>query len=191
MSGIIEEGVTRHKISVDEYYRMAEVGLLAPDARVELIEGEIVDMAPIGSGHSGWVNRLNHLFVRAVGERAVVMVQGPIRLGPRSEPQPDLAILKPRADFYGQGHATPADILLLIEVSDATLRYDLQTKVPLYARHGIPAVWVFDRGDRRLRRFRTPSEGRYLDVTETGAPGLEPIPGLDGLAVDVSTLFAG
>ncbi len=190
MSSIVEEGVTRHRISVDEYYRMAEVGLLAPDDRVELIEGEIVDMAPIGSGHSGWVNRLNHLFVRAVDERAVVMVQGPIRLGPRSEPQPDLAILKPRADFYERGHATAADVLLVIEVSDTTLRYDLQTKVPLYARHAIPAVWVLDREHRRLRRFRSPSEGRYLDVTETDAPGLDPVPGLDGVAVDLGTVFA-
>jgi Uma2 family endonuclease len=190
MSSIVEEGVTRHKISVDEYYRMAEVGLLAPDARVELIEGEIVDMAPIGSGHSGSVSLLTQRFVRAVGERAVVMVQGPIRLGPRSEPQPDLAILQPRADFYRRGHPAAADVLLLIEVSDTTLKYDLETKVPLYARHGIPAVWVLDREHRRLRRFRTPSDGRYLDVTETDAPGLEPIPGLDGLAVDLSTLFA-
>jgi Uma2 family endonuclease len=191
MGDIVEEGVTRHKISVDEYYRMAEVGLLAPDARVELIEGEIVDMAPIGSGHSGSVGLLTQRFVRAVGERAIVLVQSPIRLGPRSEPQPDLAILKPRADFYRRTHPSASDALLLVEVSDRTLKYDVQTKVPLYARHAIPAVWIFDLENRRLRRFRAPGDGRYGDLTETDAPGLEPIPGLEPVAVDLSTIFTG
>jgi Uma2 family endonuclease len=190
MTSIVEDGVTRHRISVDEYYRMAEVGLLAPDARVELIEGEIVDMAPIGSRHGGAVYELTRLLVRAVGDRAVVLVQGPIRLGRRSEPQPDLALLRPRADGYKRSHPTAADVLLVIEVSDTTLKYDLQTKVPLYARHGITAVWVFDLENKRLRTFRTPSEGRYLDVAETQSPGLTPLPGLDGLSVELDAVLS-
>lgn len=191
MSIIVEEGVTRHRISVNEYYRMAEVGLLAPDDRVELIEGEIVDMAPIGSRHGGSVYELNRLLVHAVGMRAVVLVQGPIRLGPRSEPQPDLALLRPRPDGYKRSHPTAAEVLLVIEVSDTTLKYDLQTKVPLYARHGIPAAWVFDLENRRLRSFRTPGEGRYLDVSETDQPGLTALPGLEGVSVDLSTVLQG
>lgn len=189
MSSIIEDGVTRHRISVSEYYRMAEVGLLAPDARVELIEGEVVDMAPIGSEHGGTVYALNRLLVEAVGTRAVVLVQGPIRLGPRSEPQPDLALLRARADGYKRAHPTPTDTLLVIEVSDTTLRYDLQTKVPLYAHHGIPEVWVVDLENRRLRVFRSPAEGAYAESAETDAPGLTPLPGLDGVSIDLATLF--
>lgn len=190
MSHIIEEGVTRHRITVDEYYRMAEVGLLAPDARVELIEGEVVDMAPIGSRHGGTVNELTAALTSAVGERAIVSVQGAIRLGPRSEPQPDFALLRPRSDFYKRSHPAPADVLLVIEISDTTLRYDLQTKVPLYARHAIPAVWVADLGARRWHFFGAPAGGRYTEVTEGDSPGEMPIPGLDGAVVDLTGILA-
>jgi Uma2 family endonuclease len=190
VASIIEEGVTRHRITVDEYYRMAEVGLLAPDARVELIEGEIVDMAPIGSLHGGTVHQLNPRLVSAVGDRAIVLVQGAIRLGRRSEPQPDFALLRPRPDFYKRSHPAPADVLLVIEISDTTLRYDLQTKVPLYARHGIPAVWVADLSGRRWHFFRAPVNGRYTEIAESASPGLTPIPGLDGIEVDLTGVLS-
>lgn len=117
-------------------------------------------------------------------------MQGPIRLGRRSEPQIDLAILQPRNDFYTRSHPTPADVLVVIEVSDTTLKYDLQTKVPLYARYGIPAVWVFDLENRRLRTFARPSEGGYADAAEVLAPGVTAIPGLDGPSVDLSGVLA-
>jgi Uma2 family endonuclease len=190
MSQIIEEGVTRHRITVDEYYRMVEVGLLAPDARVELIEGEVVDMAPIGSRRGGTVYDLNARLVMAVGARAVVLVQGAIRLGPRSEPQPDFALLRPRPDFYKRSHPAPADVLLVIEISDTTLRYDLQTKVPLYARHAIPAVWVADLGGSRWHFFGAPAGGRYTESSESESPGVTPIPGLDGAVVDLTGILA-
>jgi Uma2 family endonuclease len=104
--------VTRRPITVTEYHRMGEVGILGDRDRVELIEGELVAMSPIGSYHHGTVNKLNHSLVQAVGERAVVSVQGPVRLDEFSEPEPDIALLKPRPDFYQDGHAGPADVLL-------------------------------------------------------------------------------
>lgn len=168
---------------------MAEVGLLAPDSRVELIEGEIIDMAPIGSPHASVVTRLNHLLVQAVGERALVSVQLPVRLTPQSEPQPDLAVLKPRADFYRPGHPTPADVLLLIEVSHTTLRYDRNIKVPLYARHGIPEVWLIDLENGKMDVFRSPAGEIYSDVASTTRPGVTPISLLSGVAVDLSGLL--
>jgi Uma2 family endonuclease len=122
---------------------MAEVGLLAPDARVELIEGEIIDMAPIEMEHGWVVDRLNHLLVTTVGAKGVVRVQGAVRLSQWSQPQPDVVILAPRSD-YRTRHPTGADSLLVIEVSDTTVRYDLNVKTPLYARHGVPEVWIID-----------------------------------------------
>jgi len=109
MSLASDQWPRRHLINVEQYHRMAEVGLLAPDARVELIEGEIVDMAPIGSDHAGVVNFLLRTLVFAAGDQAVVAVQQPVRLGDQSEPQPDVMLLKPRADLYRQSHPTSAD----------------------------------------------------------------------------------
>jgi Uma2 family endonuclease len=170
-----------HRLTVDEYYRMAEVGLLPPDARVELIEGEIIDMAPIGSRHAAAVDFLAERFFRAVGGSAHVRVQGPVRLGPHSEPQPDLALLRPRAHRYADSHPTAADVLLLVEVSDATLRYDRETKASLYARHGVPELWIVDLAHRQLHVYRDPRRGEYADrsiVTDSVAR-------IPSLAIDV------
>lgn len=140
---------------------MAEAGVFAPDARLELLEGEIVEKAPIGSRHAGAVNALNRILVRQAGERAVVAVQNPIIAGERSVPQPDLALLEPRADSYSGAHPIPADVLLVIEVSDTTLAFDIGTKVPLYARFGVPEAWVVDLQERSIRVFRDPSANGY------------------------------
>lgn len=181
----------KHLITVDEYYRMAEVGLLAPDARVELIEGEIIDMPPIGMDHAGVVNLLNHLFVLALDKRAVVQPQAGVRLDLRSEPQPDLAILAPRDDFYRGKHPEPEDVLLLVEASDSTLRYDRDVKMPLYARHGIPELWIVDLQHNEVHFFRRPHAGQYLDHTVIREPCTARLAGLPGVVVDLSGLFAG
>jgi Uma2 family endonuclease len=151
----------RHAVSAQEYLRMGEANVFAPDARLELIEGEIVERAPIGSRHAGAVNVLTGLLVRLAATRAVVAVQNPIVIGDRSVPQPDLALLKPRADSYSSLHPNPADVLLVVEVSDTTLAFDLGTKIPLYARFGIPEAWVVDLGERAVRVFRDPSPSGY------------------------------
>jgi Uma2 family endonuclease len=180
----------RHRITVDEYYRMAEVGLLAEDARVELIEGEIIDMAPIGSRHAAVVDRLAQLLQRSVGVRATVRVQGPIRLSASTEPQPDLALLKPRNDFYAAAHPTGHDTLLVIEVSDTTVRYDREVKAPLYARHGVPELWIVDLKGRRVHFFRAPSGGEYREVSAVSEPGDIELAALPGLAIDLSGVLS-
>lgn len=130
----------RRSFTVEEYHRMAEAGILREDDRVELLEGEIVEMTPIGSRHAACVDRLNQLGVRGVGPRAIVRVQSPVRLGERSEPQPDLTLLRARPDFYAHAHPGPADVLLIIEVAEASADADRTVKMPLYARAAIPEV---------------------------------------------------
>jgi Uma2 family endonuclease len=163
MSAIAHFPAQRHRLTVAEYYRMAEAGIFTEDDRVELIEGEILDMSPIGTVHTSVVKRLNSIFTRNVGMRAIVSVQDPIRLNPHSEPQPDIALLRYREDFYRGAHPGPEDILLLVEVADSSLRYDLDVKLPLYARHGIPEVWIVDLEHRRLEVYRRPAEETYLE----------------------------
>ena len=151
---------SRRLITVDAFHRMGETGILGPADRVELIEGEIIDMSPIGVLHAAIVDALVRFFSRRAGESVFIRCQNPLRLDDLSEPEPDIAILRPRADFYTTSHPGPADVLLVIEVSDTSLAYDLGTKVPLYARHGIPEVWVIDAATRRTRVFRQPAIGR-------------------------------
>ena len=156
----------RHRISVDAFHLMGKAGILGPADRVELIDGEIIDMSPIGALHAAIVDMLARHFGRHAGESVFIRCQNPLRLDDINEPEPDIAILRPRADFYTTGHPGPADVLLVIEVSDTSLAYDLGTKVPLYARHGIPEVWVIDAATRRTRVFRQPVGGTYsLDTS--------------------------
>jgi Uma2 family endonuclease len=143
---------------------MAEVGILAQDARVELIQGEILDTAPIGTRHSALVDQLNLRLVQGAAERAIVSVQRSIRLDQHSQPQPDIALLEPRSDFYKAKFPTAADVLLLVEVSDTSSRYDREIKIPLYARHGITELWLIDVQARELTCLREPSLGRYSNV---------------------------
>ena len=147
---------SRHLISVDAFHRMGETGILGPRDRVELIDGEIIDMSPIGVLHAAIVDLLARHFGRRAGESVFVRCQNPLRLDDISEPEPDIAILRPRADFYMTAHPGSADVLLVIEVADTSLAYDLGTKVPLYARHGIPEVWVIEAATRHTRVFRRP-----------------------------------
>jgi Uma2 family endonuclease len=136
--------VTTRRFNVEEYHRMAEAGVLHPAERVELIEGEIVQMAAIGSRHAECVDRLNRLLVRGIEDRGTVRVQNPVRLSDHSEPEPDIALVRPRPEGYADRHPGPGDTLLIIEVADATLALDRKVKVPLYAQAGIPECWIVD-----------------------------------------------
>jgi Uma2 family endonuclease len=146
-------------------------------------------MVPIGSGHSGAVNALNYLLMRAAGDRATVTAQSPLRLSDVSEPLPDFMLLKPRGDFYRGGHPTAADVLLLVEVAQSSLRYDRGVKLPLYARHGVPEVWIVDLTGRVVEVHRAPGPEGYAD-SATHAPDatLEPAL-LPGLRVAVSDIL--
>jgi Uma2 family endonuclease len=179
----------RHQLTADEYCRMAELGLLTPDARVELIEGEIIDMATIGSRHGSAVKRLTHLFIASLGDSVIVAVQDSLRLGNRSQPQPDLTVLKPRADFYRDAHPTAEDVLLLIEVSDTTARYDRTIKLNLYARHAVQEVWIVDLDNQMLRTYRNPVGEQYTEVMETASPGVLSPQALPRISIDMSKLL--
>src|SRR5262249_25686329 len=151
---------------VEDYFRMVEVGILGPDERCELIDGEIIDMPPPGPLHGGTVAQLHHLLARAVGDRATLWDQSTAILDRHSAPEPDLAVLRPRADFYKSGLPRPASILLIVEVADSSLRHDRDTKAALYARRAIPEFWLVDVRGKRLTRHRDPSAAGFLHVDE-------------------------
>lgn len=151
----------RHLVTAQEYLRMGETGVFAPDARLELIEGEIFEMAPIGPPHAGAVITLSRLLILRAGEQAAVSVQLPVIAGELSVPQPEFALLKPRRDNYSTAHPRREDILLAIEVSDTTLRTDLGIKAALYARAGVPEYWVVDVNERAVHVFREPGIKGY------------------------------
>jgi Uma2 family endonuclease len=136
--------IPRHKLSLKAYHQMARAGILDENSRVELIYGELIDMAPIGSRHAWMLSLLNKALVDAVGNAAIIYPQNPIALPPNSEPQPDIALLRPKASGYGDALPGAADVLLLIEVADTTIEYDRTVKLQLYAEHNIPEVWLFD-----------------------------------------------
>jgi len=149
------------RFTADEYHLMAEAGVLRHDDRVELVDGEIVEMTPIGSRHAACVDRLMVLLSRSLAGQGILRVQGPVRLDPHSEPQPDLSVLRNRADFYASAHPGPADVLLVVEVADASLRYDRDVKIGLYARAGIPETWLVDLPNERVDVFTEPSPQGY------------------------------
>ena len=155
------EVLVRHRFSVQDYEQMVQAGILTKDDRVELIEGGIVEKSPIGWRHAACVNRLNNLLVRRLDARAIVSVQNPVRIEPHSEPEPDLAVLKPKDDFYASGHPAPGDILLLIEVADTTQEKDRRTKIPLYARAGVAEAWLVDVEAGTIEVHRSPSDQGY------------------------------
>jgi len=180
----------RRKLSAEQFERMGETGILGRDARVELIDGELIEMAPIGSRHAAAVSLLSAYFVRVVGDAALVWSQNPLRLADDSEPQPDLMLLRPSTDRYRSAHPRPADVLLLIEVGDTTLAFDRETKLPLYARHGVPEVWILDLDAQRLEIYRERGAAGYRRKLErTAAESIAPL-GLPTVELQVGAVFA-
>jgi len=174
----------RHKLSVSDYYRMGDAGILQEDSRVELIEGELIDMSPIGSHHAGIVTLMLHLLNKEINDQAIVSVQNPVRLSDWSEPQPDMMLLKPRSDYYYDSHPEPSDVLVLIEVADSSIDYDRKTKLPLYGQSGIQEFWIIDLNAQRLECYRQPNETGYsqcetLDKTGKISPAALPAVILD------------
>ncbi len=188
--GVVEAGpVVRKLFDVGDYYRLLGAGVLHEDDRVELIEGEIIQMAPIGGRHAACVDRLNRLLSPLVGDAAIVRVQSPVRLSERVEPQPDLTLLRPRDDFYAQGHPTPSDVLLLVEVAETSLRYDREVKLPLYARTGIPEVWIVDLQDEEILAHSRPEGDAYNEVGRTSRNGSVTPCMLPGLSLRVDDVL--
>ncbi len=167
--------LARHLFTVDEYHRMAEVGLLREDDRLELIDGEIVVMSPIGRRHASRVDRVSNLFARRLGEAVIVRTQNPIVLHDKAEPEPDIALLRPRPDFYDARTPTASDVLLVIEVADSSLDYDRRVKSALYARNGIVEYWLANLVEHHVIVFRDPTPDGYRDV-QIALPGEELCP---------------
>jgi len=156
--------ILRKKFTVGQYHQMIESGILTDRDRVELLQGEIIEMSPIGMQHAACVDRMNELLVRELVGRAIVRVQNPIQLSTRSEPQPDFAILQRRSDFYANGHPQPSDVFALIEVSDTTIEFDRTVKVPIYAKDNIAEVWIVDLNAEAVQIYREPSEAGYQQL---------------------------
>ena len=153
------------RFTVAEYYRMAEVGILKPEERVELIEGEIVVMPPIGPEHADDVDIFNGIFARYAPGRYRIRIQNPIRLGDHSEPEPDVALVRHRLEGYRTAHPTPADVLLIIEVADSSLGYDRDVKAHIYGRSGVPETWVRNLPEDCIERFTEPGPEGYARHT--------------------------
>ena len=181
--------ITRYRFTVDEYHRMGEAGIFTEDDRVELIDGEIVTMPPIGDFHAGEVNKMTWVFPRALGDLAIASVQNPIVLGPHWEPQPDFCLLRPRPDFYMSGKPRPEDVLLVIEVSDTTLAYDRDVKIPAYGRAGILEAWLVDLNARRILVFRDPSPDGYRSAQTLGPDDRLSLLAFPGVEIAVTDLL--
>jgi len=174
----------QHRFNVSEYYRMAETGVLAYDARVELLDGQIIDMSPIGPFHGGVTTFLARFFSSAAKDRWIVTVQNPVHLDDHSEPQPDLMLVKPASDCYRKRHPRPQDVLLLVEISDTSLEKDQEIKLPAYARAGIAEVWIINLNDQTIEVYRQPRFAGYvvktiLQLGDTASPQLFPDVKLD------------
>jgi Uma2 family endonuclease len=180
----------KHLISADEYLRMGEIRVFAPDARLELVEGELIEMAPIHPPHAGCVNTLIKLFAPRVGEKALISVQNTLVASTRSVPEPDFVLLEPRADNYRDSHPSAVDVLLAIEVSDTTLAFDLRVKVPLYARCGIPETWIVDVNERVIHVFRDAGASGYATRLTVAAGQAVACAALPAVVIQAEELFS-
>ena len=157
--------IAARQISVQDYHQMAESGILRPDERVELLAGQIIKMAAKGTAHRAAISRIEHLLREYLGDSVLICLQDPIRLDDYSEPEPDVAVVRPDPLYYEDHHPTPAEIFLLIEVADTSLKFDCEVKAPAYSRSGITEYWVLDVNDRKLHVYRSPSANGYQSET--------------------------
>ncbi len=193
LNGLVYEKYTdggERRFTAEEYHAMLRAGILHEDDRTELIEGRIYQMAAVGSHHAACVKRLNRLLTEELGARALVSVQDPIRLPDGSEPEPDLAVLRPREDFYAEAHPTPGDLFFLIEVADTTLAEDRAVKIPAYALHGVSEAWLvaLRRGYVEVYRRPMPGGGYAERVRYAGDEAVQPA-AFDDLAFSARTIL--
>lgn len=180
----------QRRFTVDEYYKLAEVGILAPDERVELWEGEIITMPPMGDWHAGCITEFDELLQESIGRRATKRVQMPFRLSDYYAPEPDLMLLRRRADAYKSGTPRPGDVLLVIEVANTTVDYDRRHKLPAYARFGVPEVWLALRGEHHVEVHAEPVDGVYTRVETVGMDGVLTPTAFPDVAIPVSEVIS-
>ena len=181
--------VERRPFSTAEYHRMAQVGILNEDDRVELIHGEVITMSPAGPARSACVKRINAILHARIGRSAIVSIQDPISLDTGSEPQPDIALLMPRDDYYSKRLPAPSEVLLVIEVADTSAGYDRNVKLPLYAGAGIPEVWLVGLPEKRVEAYSQPKDGSYQSVRRVGRGTALSPEGVPVVALTVDEIF--
>jgi Uma2 family endonuclease len=177
------------RMTADQYEELGRAGVFDRDKRLELLEGEIHEMAPIGSRHITMVNRLAKFLIRSVGESVIVNIQNPVRLSDLSEPVPDLSVVKFREDEYLDSMATASDVLLLIEVADSSLYTDRRIKLPLYAIAGIPEAWIVNLRDQKIEVFTKPVNGTYSSAEAFARGAVIHPTATDGVAIKVDDVF--
>lgn len=173
----------------DVYHKMAESAIFQESDRLELIRGEIIEMSPVGTRHASCVNKLNQLLAKKLPTETIVSVQNPIVLTNNSEPQPDLVILKYRPDFYANEHPHPEDILLLIEVSDSSIEYDQNVKIPLYAENKISEVWLVNLNDNCVEIYQKPYQNYYQNIQKLSAINIISLSNFSEIEIKISELF--
>lgn len=179
----------KHLTDIAEWHRMGEAGIFPPDSRMELIEGEILNMAPIGFNHAGHVSRLIHAIAPLIQTKAIINAQNPVQLSDLSEPEPDFLLLRPEPNFYTTHHPNAGDVLLLVEVSDSTLRFDRTQKMRLYAAHNIPEYWIVNLIEDSLEVHRQPRDGDYLQKTVLGKTDSLNLEALPEVCIEVATIL--
>ncbi|MFN8487151.1 MAG: Uma2 family endonuclease [Caldilineaceae bacterium] len=180
---------TRHKFTVDDYYKMLETGILTEADRVELIDGEVCEMSPIDPIHAACIDRLNRLLNRQLGDEVIVRVQNPIRLHDYTEPIPDLALVRERDDFYEQQHPTPSEILLVIEVANTSVVSDRKEKLPRYAAANIPEVWLVNIARRTIEQYAAPAADRYTEQQVLGQGQVLTARAIENLELPIDRIF--
>lgn len=181
--------VSKLQFSIEDYYRLAAAGVLRGDDRVELIEGEIIKMNPIGSRHAACVGRLSKLLERRGGDYAVVWVQNPVEINDYSEPVPDVTLLRLREDFYAHAKPVPDDVLLVVEVSDSTTNYDRKVKAPLYARAGVPEMWLVNLPEELIEVYTRPLNGAYQETRLVRRGESITVGSVNGLTVEADAVL--
>jgi Uma2 family endonuclease len=187
---LLHHRVPRRRLTVADYHRLAEAGILGEDERVELLEGQLVDMSPIGPRHALAVDALNELLVPAVAGQAMVRIQNPITLDSGSEPQPDVTVVRRPWSGHPGTHPGPGDVLLLIEVADTSLELDLGAKREIYARAGIKEFWIVDLTTDTILIHRDPGGDRYLSVTRVEPPAVLDVRALTGVVIPAAAIFS-
>lgn len=181
--------VRKHLTDINEWRRLGEANIFPPESRIELIEGEIIEMAPIGSNHSGHLKRINNVLTLIVAGKSIVSVQDPLQLGDLSETEPDFMLLKPNPDFYSSRHPVADDVLLLIEVADSSLAFDQNHKLRLYAIHNVPEFWLLNLNDNCLEVYRKPKGEVYAEKTTLYQGDVITLSQLPEISIQVSEIL--
>ncbi|MGZ5050534.1 MAG: Uma2 family endonuclease [Methylobacter sp.] len=185
----VTANVRKHLTDIDEWRRLGEANIFPPGSRLELIEGEILEMAPIGFNHSGHLNRINKLFSKLIPDDVIASVQNPLQLDDLSEPEPDFMLLKPNDNFYCSRHPNANDVLLLIEVADSSLSFDQDQKLRLYAQHNIPEYWLMNLNEACIEVYRQPHGDCYGEKTTLRAGDTVTLSQLENISIDVADIL--